>query len=382
MERINLTERIFFYIVFLILLILTLLMRNPFVTVLIVSLISVIILKPVYNYFLERSWIHRRKGLAASLTLVSVFIILVIPVLLIAWLTISQLSNLFEQLAALDLDAILADIQQTLASLPLVGSGSPAETHVTEGVRPLVSLIAQAIAEVAISLGSSIPSLLVQGIIFVVVVASLLPVYDTLIPRFEEISPLGPELSKLYTRKITAMINSLVMGVFLLAIIQGVAMGIVYWIAGLPYIFLLSLLTMLLALIPMVGPSWLVITVAVIAFLTGNWVQGVIVLLGFYGAVNWIDILLRPRLLAEDASINFALFILAIFGGLAWAGIMGLFYGPVIMLLLVTTIQIYAERYANEDVDIVGQALRNLANPQDPVESSDAEPGEAEGQDT
>ena len=382
MERINLTERIFFYIVFLILIILTLLMLNPFVTVLIVSLISVIILKPVYNYFLERSWIHRRKGLAASLTLVSVFIILVIPVLLIAWLTISQLSNLFEQLAALDLDAILADIQQTLASLPLVGSGSPAETHVTEGVRPLVSLIAQAIAEVAISLGSSIPSLLVQGIIFVVVVASLLPVYDTLIPRFEEISPLGPELSKLYTRKITAMINSLVMGVFLLAIIQGVAMGIVYWIAGLPYIFLLSLLTMLLALIPMVGPSWLVITVAVIAFLTGNWVQGVIVLLGFYGAVNWIDILLRPRLLAEDASINFALFILAIFGGLAWAGIMGLFYGPVIMLLLVTTIQIYAERYANEDVDIVGQALRNLANPQDADESSDAEPGEAEGQDT
>ncbi len=48
-------------------------------------------------------------------------------------------------------------------------------------------------------------------------------------------------------------------------------------------------------------------------------------LFGFYGVVNWIDIILRPKLIDEEASLHFALFILAIFGGLAWAGILGLF---------------------------------------------------------
>jgi hypothetical protein len=91
-------------------------------------------------------------------------------------------------------------------------------------------------------------------------------------------------------------------------------------------------------------------------------------LAGFYGVVNWIDIILRPKLLSGEASINFALFILAIFGGLAWAGVMGLFYGPVLMLLLVTTIEIYAERYAHEDRGLLSEALSRLGNNRETIE--------------
>jgi predicted PurR-regulated permease PerM len=166
--------------------------------------------------------------------------------------------------------------------------------------------------------------------------------------------------------------------VFFIAIIQGAAMGIFYWLAGLPYVFLLMLLSMLLAMIPMVGISWLVIAIAILSFLTGNWVQAIIVLFGFYGVVNWIDILLRPKLLSEEANINFALFILAIFGGIAWAGVMGLFYGPVIMLLLVTTIEIYAEQYAHEDRGLLDEAISKLRDSQDEEEPSAAQPTEAE----
>jgi predicted PurR-regulated permease PerM len=74
--------------------------------------------------------------------------------------------------------------------------------------------------------------------------------------------------------------------------------------------------------------------------------------------VNWIDIFLRPKLLAEEASLHFALFILAIFGGIAWAGVMGLFYGPIIMLLLVTTIEIYVEQFSEEDGQLLESTLR------------------------
>jgi predicted PurR-regulated permease PerM len=362
MESINVRERLFFYIGFGILIILMVLMLEPFFTVLVVSLISVIILKPVYNHIFAWKWVNERAGLAASLTLMLVLLILIIPVFLIVWLTVRQLSGMFEQLAALDLDAIIQSIQQSLAELPLLGEVQPPETSTTESVQPVIRSISQAVAGFAVSLGESIPGLIIQGLIFVVVVATLLPVYDTLIPQLQEISPLGSELSKLYNRKITAMVKSLVLGVFLIAIIQGAVMGFFFWIAGLPYVFLLTILSMLLALIPMVGISWLVIAIAIISVLTGNWAQALIVLFGFYGIVNWIDVLLRPKLIAEEASINFALFIVAIFGGLAWAGIMGLFYGPVLMLLLVTTVEIYAERYAHEDRNYLGEALSRLGS--------------------
>ena len=51
MENINVRERLFFYIVFVILIVLMAVMLKPFFTVLIVSLISVIMLKPLYNYY-------------------------------------------------------------------------------------------------------------------------------------------------------------------------------------------------------------------------------------------------------------------------------------------------------------------------------------------
>jgi predicted PurR-regulated permease PerM len=365
MENTNLRERLFFYLAFLVLVILTLFMFRPFFTVLIISLISVIMLKPVYDFFLGQRLVGKRKGLASSLTLLAVLVILVVPAFLIVRLVADQLSDLFVQLSTLDLDAVLQDIQQFLEDTPLVGGSQAVDAGATDSARPLLRSVAEALADFSVNLVSSIPTFIVQGLIFIVVVATLLPVYDTLIPQLEEISPLGRELSELYNRKITAMVKSLVLGVFLIAIIQGAAMGIVYWIAGLPYIFLLTLVSMMLAMIPMVGISWLVIGIAILGILTGHSTEAIIVLVGFYGVVNWIDILLRPKLLQEEASINFALFILSIFGGVAWAGVMGLFYGPVLMLLLVTTIEIYAEQYAHEDRSLVDQALRRLGTDRD-----------------
>lgn len=362
MENKDLGQRIFFFLVFLILIILSIVMLRPFLTAIIVSLISVIILKPVYSYILDRSWIRKRRRLAASLTLTAVLLTLVIPVLILVWLTVSQLSGLFDQLATYDLESAIQKVNESLEALPLLGDLALPDVDIAEALQTLVRATAQALADLAVGLVSSLPSLFAQGIIFVVLVASLLPVYDTLIPQLEEISPLGPELSELYTLKITAMVKSLVMGVFLIAVIQGAAMGVFFWIAGLPYVFLFTLLSMLLALIPMVGISWLVIAIAVVSFLTGNYSQALTILFGFYGVVNWIDLLLRPKMLSEEASLNLALFILAIFGGLAWAGVMGLFYGPVIMLLLVTTINIYAERYAKEDRSTVNRMVKNLVN--------------------
>jgi predicted PurR-regulated permease PerM len=377
MEKVNLTERVFFYIVFLILIILALLMIQPYFTILVVSLISVIILKPVYSFYMKRDWIRGRKMLAASLTLLSVFVILVVPVVLVLWLTASQLVGLFDQLAALDLNAAIENLRQSLEGIPFMRDFLRPDVSVGESFGPLVRAAAQTVADFAVSLGAALPKLMLQGIIFIVVVATLLPTYDALLPKLVEISPLGVELSELYSRKITAMIKSLVFGVLLVAVIQGVAMGFFFWLAGLPFVFLLAIASMLLALIPMVGISWLVIAIAIVSLITGNWTTALIVLGGFYGVVNWIDVLLRPKLLMKDATINFALFLLSIFGGIAWAGLMGLFYGPVIMLLLVTTIQIYAERYAHEDIDMVGEAIKKLGNSGDEPESA-TEPGQGE----
>ena len=353
-------NRIFFWIVFLVLIVLTVLMVEPYFTALVLSLIAVIMLTPLYNHFLQMERVRGREKIAVTLTLLSFVGILVVPAFLVALLVVNQLAAALTYVASVDLEAVGQSIAQALETLPFVGGIQPDAVNIAEGLQSLALAAASAVADMALSLGASLPSLLIQGMLFIVVVAALLPHFRSAVESFQRLSPLGYDVSELYSRKITAMVSSLIKGVFLIAIIQGAAMGAFFWLAGLPYVLMLTIVSMLLAMIPLVGISWLVIAIAAVAFLSGNPLQGFIVLGGFYGVVNWIDLMLRPRLLSEEASIPLALFLLSIFGGLAWAGVMGLFYGPVIMLLLVTTIQIYAEQYAREDGAVLATAIGSL----------------------
>ena len=80
-------------------------------------------------------------------------------------------------------------------------------------------------------------------------------------------------------------------------------------------------------------------------------------------------------MLKKEAHLHFALFLLSMFGGIAWAGMMGLFYGPVILLLLVTTIQIYGEQFAEEDSTLLRETLEHRlgdSKKQEPASDSGA----------
>ncbi|MCB0314762.1 MAG: AI-2E family transporter, partial [Calditrichaeota bacterium] len=47
----------------------------------------------------------------------------------------------------------------------------------------------------------------------------------------------------------------------------------------------------------------------------------------------------------KETELNSALILLSAFGGLNLFGFLGIIYGPVIMIFLVTTIEIYLEHY-------------------------------------
>lgn len=361
----NIRNRVFFYLGFLILIILMFTMIKPYITTIIISLISVVLLQPVYKFFIGVGIVKERRPLAVTLTLLSFMLIIVVPIYFIVRMTTSQLSAAFAQIGAQEVENLLQSIQAMLEGVDPSGGAVEGTANILDTVQKVIIALGAALASWVLDLASALPELIVNLVIFIAVTASLLPVFDELIELSQRVSLIGYDLGELYNRKITAMVRSLVTGVFLIAIIQGLAMGVVYWLAGMDYIFLLVIISMFLAIIPMVGISWLVIAIAVFSFLGGDSTQAIIVLVGFYGVVNWIDILLRPKFISKEAHLHTALFLLSIFAGLSWAGFMGLFYGPITMLLLVTTVEIYIEEFAQEDGETIGSAVSSRIGGED-----------------
>jgi predicted PurR-regulated permease PerM len=79
--------------------------------------------------------------------------------------------------------------------------------------------------------------------------------------------------------------------------------------------------------------------------LFGNVVGGVFVVLFHLIVVTNIDNTLRPFLVPKSAHLNPALMLLAVFAGLRMFGFWGIVLGPVLMIVIVTTISVYLAVY-------------------------------------
>ena len=75
-------------------------------------------------------------------------------------------------------------------------------------------------------------------------------------------------------------------------------------------------------------------------------VSALIILGGYILVVSNIDSLLRPRLVSKEAYLDAALVLVAALGGYDLFGFFGVVYGPVLMVLLTTTIEVYGRYYA------------------------------------
>jgi predicted PurR-regulated permease PerM len=355
--------RVFFFGLFALFAILVLYILSPYLGVIAIALVTVTLLKPLFDWFMKHRWINGRSRIATTVTLITFFLMIVVPAYIIGSLLIDQANEFLDEIHSEEVEYsvenLTATINDFISQIPLFEDAVVTVEKVTDtlitiavaGVNWLVSQLS--------GLGASLANLFIGGIIFLVVVASLLPTLDGLSERVKQISPLDVDITQTYLSKSREMTISVVKGVFLLVILQGIIMGFFYWLADIPFAIFWTLLSMAFGILPVVGISFIVWFLAIIAIMTGNTNSAIIILFGFYVVVNPLDLLLRPRLISKEAYLNFALMLLALFGGLAVGGLLGMIYGPVFMILFVTTIEIYAKYYSNKSELADLQALDN-----------------------
>lgn len=347
--------RLFFFGLFIFLAILVFWLLSPYLGIIAFALVTVIMLKPLYNYFISRKRIEGHIRVATTLTILSFLILIIVPVFIVGFLLFSQANDLLEAVKTaeidLSLEILIAEIESFFQKIPALRDIEIDPDLLAESLLSLASAVLSWLTNLALSLGTSLPTLFIGALIFLIVLATLLPTLDDLTSRVEELSPLDVNITQIYLLKAQEMITSVIKGVFLLAIIQGLIMGVFYWLAGVNFALFWTLLSMAFAMLPVVGISFIVLPMAVIFFLTDNPTSAILVLIGFYVFVNPLDLTLRPRLVSEEAYLNFALMLLALFGGLAMGGLLGMIYGPVIMILFITTIDIYSQYYSNTQVE-------------------------------
>lgn len=136
------------------------------------------------------------------------------------------------------------------------------------------------------------------------------------------------------SRLVPMTISSTVTGMTIIAVGEGIVLGLAYWIAGVPSPVTLGIITGFMALIPGGAPlSFTLVSIYLVA--SGSTIAGVGLLA--WGTVELfiVDKTLRPRLVGGPIKLPFLPTFFGLIGGVKTMGMLGLFVGPVLMAILV-----------------------------------------------
>ena len=143
-----------------------------------------------------------------------------------------------------------------------------------------------------------------------------------------------PDRWQHFSRVVPATISSTVTGMGLIAIGEGVVLGIAYWIVGFPSPVLAGVITGVMAMVPGGAPLCFSL-VSIYLVGSGDIFAGIGLFL--WGSIELfiVDKTLRPRLVGGPVKLPFLPTFFGLIGGVKTMGVVGLFVGPVLMALLV-----------------------------------------------
>lgn len=294
---------------------------------------------PLYRRLLDA--VGGSRTVAASIALLLILAFLIVPIMLAGSYAISEIRDWVGW--ALETNRLGATTPLWIAQLPAVGEWLDAQwtTHLGHpgGIGEIIQLVSGAnigsIYRGVVAAGGSAFGLLLTLLFMLIALfftyrdgeifaAQLDRIGERILPmRWERIS-----------RVVPATISSTVTGMTLIAIGEGVVLGVAYWIAGVPSPVTLGAITGLMALIPGGAPlSFTLVSIYLAA--SGSPVAGVALFV--WGSVELfiVDKTLRPKLVGGPIKLPFLPTFFGLIGGVKTMGLLGLFIGPVLMAILV-----------------------------------------------
>jgi predicted PurR-regulated permease PerM len=318
-------------------LLVTALVIGPFLPSLIWALTFAIVVRPLHDTLAHR---FERPGLAAGGSVVVVALVLVVPAIFLAW----QISHeAAEGLAYLRQQVESGELQKTLARHPRV----QAFIGVVAGridVPGLLTNMLPAIQRQATAWLAASTWAVVQILVALFALFFFLRDRNACLKVARSLLPLSTEESGLVFKHVRDTVHATVYGTLVVSIVQGALGGLMFLILGIPGAVLWGVAMALLSIVPTLGAFVIWLPVAAFFAMQGHW--GKATLLASWGmfVVGSIDNVLYPFLVGKEMRLHTLAVFLAVVGGLALFGAVGVVLGPIVMSATLALVEILRKR--------------------------------------
>ncbi len=301
---------------------------------------------PVYERLLGK--LGNREGIASGVMVLGVALILIVPAAVLAFLLAEETSRLYQALNRTTAGGGLVDLA-ALQSHPVLG---PLVRKVVEWSDRLgMDLNANlgpaakgAMAFAANYAASAVKNVFLFLLELFLVIFSLFFLYrdGRRIQRgFWSVLPVVEEKKRVFEGSVTRILPSVLSGVLLTALVQGILGGIGFWVSGLPSPVFFGALICVASLLPVVGTMLVWLPGALYLLFQGMTGWGIFLLAWGFLVVGSSDNILRPLLSGKQSGLPASLLMLGSLGGLVAFGLVGVILGPVVIGISLALLEMY-----------------------------------------
>lgn len=324
---------------------------RPYISMILLALLSSVIFNDSYKWLVKKLKGSRPK----AAFIVSVYAVLVfgIPLFIILALAFDQALTFIGTLqvgsfniGGLDINNAATSIVESINSTAadLIGrSDIVSVSQATNFLGTVIPEVLNALLNLVLGITRSIPLILMNIIVFFFLFTGLLVNQENIARRLRNLSPFSQKLNELYVSRSIAMSKAMLKGQLLIALAQGLAGATSLAVVGFgEYFVFFVLLFTLMNMIPL-GSGLLLIPLGLLMVPFGFVWQGLFILFVHFVITTNIDNFVRPKIIPKDAWLPASLTIISALSGVVIFGIVGVVYGPIIMILITTTIEAYTD---------------------------------------
>ena len=308
---------------------------SPFLHLMVWALILAVTLYPLHQFLATK--MGGKQGLAATLLVITGIVLIVTPTAIL----MSSLADSVRQLVhdvqnnTLKIPAPRPGVEQW----PVVGNQihdvwsklhSDLPTMV-QSMQPKIGELAKTALGFVASVGGGVLQFLASFIIAGIIMAFGQSGSRASQAIFERI--IGPDQGREFARLSTATIRAVAQGVIGVAFIQAIIVGLALLVAGVPWAGVLALIVLVLSLAQV--PA-LIVTVPAIVYIwsSGNYSNVAAIAYTVVLFVSGLaDNVLKPLMLGRGVDAPMPVILLGALGGMATAGILGMFVGATLLAL-------------------------------------------------
>jgi predicted PurR-regulated permease PerM/GNAT superfamily N-acetyltransferase len=339
---------------------LCLLVLQPFLHVLVWSSVLAIAFYPVHRRLIHATG---RPALSAFICSVLVVVTILIPLLFVAGIAIDQflaLKDYLDQQIAGDASRVmsLAPVRWLTGWLGRLGIDT---TDVISWLTAHATELGRVIAENSLAIAANITSVAVSFVLTMFATFLLFRDGDRFVAKIAELLPFDEVTSHAMLQQVREVVYGSVYGVVVIALLQGLFCGVMFWLLGIPSAVLWGAVTVLTSVLPLLGAAAVWVPGALYLLLIGSWMQSIVLVIWGTVIVSSVDNFLRPRLVGGRVGLNELVMFFALLGGLQIFGLLGIVLGPMLFAIAASIIDVLSRTRSVPSLRIVDAGFADAA---------------------